>query len=71
MKVKDHFYSPDMGIEIRDYCKSRGKYPFLTEPFSRVSIDLVGPLVPSSEGYHYISTLVDVATGFLEALPLK
>jgi hypothetical protein len=46
--------------------------PILTEPFSRVSIDLVGPISPpSSEGHRYILTLIDFATGFPEALPLK
>lgn len=46
--------------------------PIQTEPFSRVAIDLVGPLSPpSSEGHRFILTLVDFATGFPEALPLK
>lgn len=48
------------------------KMPIMTEPFSRVAIDLVGPLSPSSsEGHRYILTLIDHATGFPEALPLK
>ena len=46
--------------------------PIITEPFSRVAIDLVGPLSPSSsEGHRYILTLIDFATGFPEAVPLK
>ncbi|XP_045134079.1 uncharacterized protein LOC123517739 [Portunus trituberculatus] len=46
--------------------------PVITEPFSRVAIDLVGPLSPpSSEGHRHILTLIDFATGFPEALPLK
>ncbi|KAK3887676.1 hypothetical protein Pcinc_008226 [Petrolisthes cinctipes] len=46
--------------------------PIITEPFSRVAIDLVGPLSPpSSEGHRYILTLIDFATGFPEAIPLK
>ncbi|XP_037794286.1 uncharacterized protein LOC119589789 [Penaeus monodon] len=89
MRIKDHFYWPNMGAEIRDFCKSCDKcqrmstkgrvrpvplksMPILTEPFSRVSIDLVGPFSPpSSEGHRYILTLIDFATGFPEALPLK
>nr|XP_027232840.1 uncharacterized protein LOC113824300 [Penaeus vannamei] len=89
MRIRDHFYWPNMGAEIRDFCKScdkcqrmssRGRVrpvplkpmPILTEPFSRVSIDLVGPISPpSSEGHRYILTLIDFATGFPEALPLK
>ena len=46
--------------------------PIITEPFSRVAIDLVGPLAPPSvNGERYILTLIDYATGFPEALPLK
>ena len=46
--------------------------PIITEPFSRVAIDLVGPLSPpSSEGHRYILTLIDFATSFPEAVPLK
>ena len=45
--------------------------PIISEPFSKVSIDLVGPFSPPSEdGHRYILTLIDYATGFPEALPL-
>lgn len=47
------------------------KVPVITEPFSRVSIDLVGPLSPSEEGHRFILTLIDHATGFPEAVPLR
>ena len=46
--------------------------PVVTEPFSRVAVDLVGPLSPpSSEGHRYVLTLIDIATGYPEAIPLK
>lgn len=45
--------------------------PIISEPFSRVAIDLVGPLTPSSQGHRYILTLIDCATRFPEAIPLK
>ncbi|XP_076063452.1 uncharacterized protein LOC143038314 [Oratosquilla oratoria] len=46
--------------------------PIITEPFSRVPIDLVGPLSPPfAEGHRYILTLIDFATDFPEAVPLK
>ncbi|XP_076044813.1 uncharacterized protein LOC143027412 [Oratosquilla oratoria] len=46
--------------------------PIVTEPFARVAIDLVGPLSPaSSDGHRYILTLIDFATEFPEAVPLK
>lgn len=48
------------------------KFPFFSEPFARLSIDIVGPLTPAStEGHKYILTLIDKATGFPEAIPLK
>ena len=41
-------------------------------PFKRVANDLVGPITPASDNRHrYISTLVDYATRYLEAVPLK
>ena len=46
--------------------------PLIDKPFKRVSIDLVGPIGPSSEdGHRYILTLVDFATRYPEAVPLK
>lgn len=48
------------------------KTPLISEPFSRVNIDLVGPLSPPSKGGHkYILTLIDMATGYPEAVPLQ
>ena len=41
-------------------------------PFRRVTVDLVGPFSPPSEkGHRYILTLVDYATRYPEAVPLK
>ena len=41
-------------------------------PFKLVAIDLIGPISPSSEEDHrYILTLVDYATRYPEAVPLK
>ena len=46
--------------------------PIVTEPFSRVAVDLVGPISPrSAQGNRYILTLIDFTTGFPEAVPLK
>ena len=44
----------------------------IDKPFKRVAIDLVGPIsTPSEEGHRYILTLVDFATHYREAVPLK
>ncbi|XP_047481664.1 uncharacterized protein LOC125034066 [Penaeus chinensis] len=46
--------------------------PIISEPFSRVAIDLVGPFSPCSErGNKYVLTLIDYATRYPEAVPLK
>ena len=46
--------------------------PLIDKPFKRVAIDLVGPISPTSEeGHRYIMTLVDFATRYPEAVPLK
>ena len=48
------------------------KMPVVTEPFSKVAIDIVGPISPaSSRGHRYILTMIDTATRFPEAVPLK
>ena len=49
-----------------------GKTPLIDMPFKRVAIDLIGPIIPSSDkGHRYILTLVDYATRYPEAVPLK
>ena len=46
--------------------------PLIDKPFKRIAIDLVGPIGPPSEdGHRYILTLVDFATRYPEAVPLK
>jgi len=49
-----------------------GKVPIIDEPFRRVAVDLVGPISPPSErGHRYMLVLVDYATRYPEAAPLK
>lgn len=46
--------------------------PIISEPFSRVAVDIVGPIVPcSSDRSKYILTIVDFATRWPEAVPLR
>ena len=48
------------------------KLPLVGVPFYRVAVDLVGPILPASEGGHrYILVMVDYATRYPEATPLK
>lgn len=46
--------------------------PTIGAAFSRVAVDLIGPIAPMSErGHRYIFTLVDYATRYAEAVALK
>ena len=46
--------------------------PLIDTHFKRVAVDLVGPIHPPSEsGQRYILTLVDYATRYPDAIPLK
>ena len=46
--------------------------PVVDVPSKRVAVDLIGPIDPPSEaGHRYILTLVDYATRYPEAVPLK
>ncbi len=49
-----------------------GNMPLIDVPFDRVAIDLVGPIHPCSDrGHRYILVLMDYATRYPEAVPLK
>ena len=44
----------------------------INKPFQRVASDQVGPIAPASDkGHRYILILVDYATKYAEAVPLK
>ena len=44
----------------------------ISEPFKRVAMDLIGPIKPAStRGNQYILTIIDYATRFADAAPLK
>ena len=45
--------------------------PVVDVPFSRVAMDLVGPLPRSCAGNRYVLVLCDYATRYPEAVPLR
>ena len=46
--------------------------PLISTPFSRIALDLIGPLhPPSDDGHRYILLVVDYATRYPEAVALK
>jgi transposase InsO family protein len=86
-RVQRMFYWPGICSDINRYCRScdtcqRTKggvrkvqlslMPLVGQPFDRVAVDFIGPIVPmSGKGHCYILVLVDFATRYPEALPLK
>ncbi|XP_069189858.1 uncharacterized protein [Procambarus clarkii] len=47
-------------------------FPIIDQPFKMVSVDIIGPIEPrASDGSRYILTMVDHATRYPEAAPLK
>ncbi|XP_033758666.1 uncharacterized protein LOC117340982 [Pecten maximus] len=49
-----------------------GDMPIIDKPFDKVAVDIVGPLYPASDrGHRYILTVVDCATRYPDAVPLK
>ena len=47
------------------------KMPVISTSFERIAIDIIGPLSKSSESHRFILTMIDYASGFPEAIPLK
>ena len=45
--------------------------PIMEKPFSCVLIDCVEPLPKTKKGNEYLLTIMDVATRFSEAVPLR
>jgi hypothetical protein len=70
-------------VKTCDVCQRLGKggkpapaplhsLPVISEPFQRVAIDIVGPLpICEDSGNRFILTILDLATHFPEAVPLK
>ena len=49
-----------------------GKMPLMDLPLKCVAVDLIGLIMPASDkGHRYVLTLVDYATRYPEAMPLK
>lgn len=86
-RICGRFYWPTVHRDVADFCRSCStcqkfrRYnqvkapmiplPVIEEPFSRVAMDIVGPLPRSRSGNRYILVLCDYATRYPEAVPLK
>ena len=45
--------------------------PVITSPWKKLAMDVVGPITRTKTGYRYILTVVDLATKYPVAVPLK
>ncbi|XP_075777530.1 uncharacterized protein LOC142827202 [Pelodiscus sinensis] len=86
-RIMQRFFWPGVYKEVRDFCESCPEcqrtaqggvpkaplvpLPVVEVPFDRVALDLVGPLERSRRGHQYILVIIDYATRYPEAVPLK
>ena len=86
-RVLRRFFWPSVYKDIEEYCRSCRicqktthsfgtraplfPLPIISEPFSRMAMDLVGPLPRSRSGNRYVMVMCDYATRYPEAIPLK
>lgn len=45
--------------------------PLADRPFDRIALDIMGPFPKSNAGYQFVLVIIDYATRFPEAIPLK
>ncbi|XP_075949073.1 uncharacterized protein LOC142951429 [Anarhichas minor] len=86
-RVLQRFFWPGVHKAVENYCRScpdcqitapKPTYrnpliplPIIETPFERVGMDIVGPLPKSARGHQYILVIVDYATRYPEAVPLR
>lgn len=85
-RIRRHFWWPTVVKDTQEYCKScdacqrTGKrnpraplvsMPIIGEPFRRIAMDFIGPLPRTSSGNQYVLVVVDYATRYPEAYPLR
>lgn len=86
-RVMARFYWPGVKKEVEEYCRHCAEcqlhspkvpyknplipLPIIDVPFRRIGMDIVGPLPKSSRGHKYILVLLDYATRYPEAVPLR
>ena len=85
--IMDQFYWPGIWADVHKWCaacpecqlvnslatpKATLRPLLLIEiPFDRVAMDLIGPFDWSTQGYRFVLVLVDYATRYPEAVPLR
>lgn len=86
-RVLKRFFWPGVHKEVENYCRSCPEcqqsapkpnfhsplipLPIIETPFERIGMDIVGPLPKSGRGHQYILVMIDYATRYPEAVPLR
>lgn len=83
-KLLECFFWPGLNKDVRRSCGQCQKaarvdrqkaplmpLPVVDQPFDRIAMDIVGPLQRSRRGNRYVLTIMDYATKYPEAIPLK
>ncbi|KAL0200310.1 hypothetical protein M9458_003497, partial [Cirrhinus mrigala] len=86
-RIRDRFHWPGLEAEVKGFCEACPTcqrtsprkpppsplipLPIIEVPFERIGMDLVGPLPKSARGHEHILVIVDYATRYPEAVPLR
>ena len=71
MTIVAHASSAKKGAKANRQRAPLQPLPTIKEPFKRIAIDIVGPLQRTARGNKYILTMMDFATRYPEAIPLR
>uniref|UniRef100_A0A8C1MIS2 Gypsy retrotransposon integrase-like protein 1 n=1 Tax=Cyprinus carpio TaxID=7962 RepID=A0A8C1MIS2_CYPCA len=86
-RIRDRFHWPGLEAEVKRFCMACPTcqrtsprtpppsplipLPIIEVPFERIGMDLVGPLPKSARGHEHILVILDYATRYPEAIPLR
>uniref|UniRef100_A0A8C1MWX3 Gypsy retrotransposon integrase-like protein 1 n=1 Tax=Cyprinus carpio TaxID=7962 RepID=A0A8C1MWX3_CYPCA len=86
-RIRDRFHWPGLDAEVKRFCQACPTcqatsprtpppsplipLPIIEVPFERIGMDIVGPLPKSARGHEHILVIVDYATRYPEAVPLR
>ncbi|KAI2666655.1 Gypsy retrotransposon integrase-like protein 1 [Labeo rohita] len=86
-RIWDGFHWPGLEAEVKRFCEACPTcqrtsprkpppsplipLPIIEVPFEHIGMDLVGPLPKSARGHEHILVIVDYATRYPEAVPLR
>uniref|UniRef100_A0A3B1KDF6 Gypsy retrotransposon integrase-like protein 1 n=1 Tax=Astyanax mexicanus TaxID=7994 RepID=A0A3B1KDF6_ASTMX len=86
-RILRRFYWPSIRADVSRYCRSCSTcqltspykpppaplvpLPIIETPYQRLGMDIVGPLPKSGRGHEYILVMVDYATRYPDAVPLR